>query len=172
MSYLKSTPSNLSNCKSYQKKQKCVNVGSKMLYLVLFDQKCLIRVFLGSNLKTILSYLKSAPSNLSNCKISQRNKMPKFGTKKSIFGYFWPRMPYLGIFGLEFLKDYCQTSTQHPWICQIAKHREVMKRNKFGTKSALLRYFPAKIFKNFCYIWNPCFRISVIAKSCEETKNA
>ena len=31
-------------------------------------------VFLDWNLKTILSYLKSAPSNLSNCKTLRKNK--------------------------------------------------------------------------------------------------
>ena len=35
----------------------------------IWDHKCLIWVALGWNMKTILSYLKSAPSNLSNYKI-------------------------------------------------------------------------------------------------------
>ena len=34
------------------------------------DQKCLIWVFLGWNLKAILSYFKSTLSNLFSCKIS------------------------------------------------------------------------------------------------------
>ena len=50
--------------------------------------------------KKLLSYLKSAPLNLSNCKVSRNNaKMPEFGTK----------MPYLGIFGQEFSKNYCHS---------------------------------------------------------------
>ena len=40
----------------------------------LWNQKYLIWVFLGKNLKKLLSYLKLAPSNLSNCKILQKNK--------------------------------------------------------------------------------------------------
>ena len=40
----------------------------------IYDQKCLIWVFLGWNLKTILSYLKSAAWNLSNCKILWNNE--------------------------------------------------------------------------------------------------
>ena len=68
---------------SLVQKQKSLNLVPKMPY---FD-------FLGWNLKIILSYLKSAPSNLSNCKISRKNKMLKFGTKNV----------YLRIFGLEFL---------------------------------------------------------------------
>ena len=50
-------------------------------------------VFLGQNFEKLLSYLKSAPSNLSNCRISQKKpKMPKFGTKNVLFGYFWGRI--------------------------------------------------------------------------------
>ena len=40
-------------------------------------------------LKKLLSYFKSAHSNLSNCKILQKNKMPKFETKNALFRYFW-----------------------------------------------------------------------------------
>ena len=42
----------------------------------------------------LLSYLKSALSNLSNCKISRkkRSKMSKFGTKNALFEYFWDRI--------------------------------------------------------------------------------
>ena len=39
-------------------------------------------------LKELLLYLKSAPSNFSNCKTSQIAKTPKFGTKNALFGYF------------------------------------------------------------------------------------
>ena len=40
-----------------------------------------------------MSYLKLAPSNSLNCKIWQtKTKMPKLG----------PKMPYWGIFGLQF----------------------------------------------------------------------
>ena len=45
----------------------------------IFDQKRLICVVLGWNLKTTLLYLKSALST----------KMLRFGTKKALFGYFW-----------------------------------------------------------------------------------
>ena len=39
-------------------------------------------------------------------KFSEETKMPKFRTKNAIFANFWPKVPYLGIFGLEFLKNY------------------------------------------------------------------
>ena len=44
--------------------------------------------------------------------------MPKFGTKNALFGYFWPKMLYLGNFGQEFKKKYCHIWNQHPQICQ------------------------------------------------------
>ena len=49
-------------------------------------------VFLDWSLKRILSYLKSAPSNLSNCKILRKNKMPKFGEKNALSVHFWARI--------------------------------------------------------------------------------
>ena len=39
--------------------------------------------------KKLLSYLKSAPSNFSNCKFGEKTKMSKFGIKNVWFGYFW-----------------------------------------------------------------------------------
>ena len=53
LSYLKSAPSNLSNCKisrkiqNFEKRQKCLSLGPKMPYLNIFDQKCRIWIFLG-----------------------------------------------------------------------------------------------------------------------------
>ena len=60
----KSAPSSLPNC----------NILWKNENGQIWDQKCLIWVFLGYNLKTILSYLKSASSNLSNWKVSWNNE--------------------------------------------------------------------------------------------------
>ena len=96
--------------------------------------------------------------------------MPYFGTKNALFGYFWPRMPYLSIFRQEFWKHYCQIWNQHPWICLISKYREIIKMLKLRTKSALFGYFQARILKIFCHIWNQHIRISGTANFCEETK--
>ena len=41
---------------------------------------------------------------------------------------------------------------------------------KFATKSPLFGDFLARIFKNYCHIWNQHLRISVIAKFWEEKK--
>ena len=54
--------------------------------------------YFWARIKKKLSYLKSTLSNLCNCKILQQRK------KKQNLG---PKMPYLGIFELEFLKNYC-----------------------------------------------------------------
>ena len=52
-----------------------------------------------------------------------------------------PKMPYLGIFGLEVLKNYCQIWNQHPWIYLTAKFCEKIKMSKFGTTNAYLGIF-------------------------------
>ena len=41
---------------------------------------------------------------------------------------------------------------------------------KFGTKNALFAYFWAKIFKNYCHIWNQHPQICLLAKFSEKTK--
>ena len=79
-------------------------------------------------------------------------------------------MPYLNIFGLEFKKNYCHISNQHPQICQIAKFCEETKLPKFGTKNALFRYFWDRILKNCCHILNQHPQICLLVKSWEKTK--
>ena len=47
---------------NFTKKQKCLNLGRKIPYLGIFDQKCLIWVFLGKNYKrTIVIFEISNP---------------------------------------------------------------------------------------------------------------
>ena len=52
-----------------------------------------------------------------------------------------PKMPYLGIFGLEFSENYCHISNQHRRIYLIAKFRGKMKIPKFGTKNVFFGSF-------------------------------
>ena len=102
---------------SLVQKSSSLNLGPKMR----------VRVLLGWNLKIILSYLKSAPWNLSDCKISwKKTKMLKLGTKNALFGYFWT-----GIW-----KKHCHISNQRPWICLVAKFSAKIIIFKFGTKNA------------------------------------
>ena len=58
-----------------------------------------VRLFLGWNLKIILSYLKSALLNLTkfNAKFREKIKTPKFQTKNGLFEHFWARI----------FKNYC-----------------------------------------------------------------
>ena len=118
--YLKSAPSNLSNCKILRKKQKYLNLKPKMLIWVSLD--CHVR--------TVLSYLKSAPSNLSNWKIL-RKKKSLIWAKNALFGYFWAKI----------WKVYCHTWNLDPRTCLIAKYYEIIKMPKFGTKECLICVF-------------------------------
>ena len=117
-----------------------------------------------------MSYLKSAPSNLSICKIWQKTKMPKFGTKNALFGYFWARI----------LKNYCHIWNQHLRISVIAKFCEETKMPKFGTKNDLLGIFDQEcviwvflgknVLKDYCHIWNQHPQICLFAKFHEKEK--
>ena len=60
--------------------------------------------------------------------------MPKFGTKNTLFRYFWVRI----------LKNYCHIWNQHLRICLTAKFCEETKMSKFGTKNAISGYFLTK----------------------------
>ena len=108
-------------------------------------------------MKKLLSYLKPAPSNLANWEISQKkNKLSTFGTKNTLFGYFWA------------WKNDCHIQNQHPQICLIGNFHK--KKSKFGTKDALFGYFWARVFTNYCHIWNQHPRISLMAKFCKKAK--
>ena len=50
--------------------------------------------FFRLTFKKLLTYLKPEPTNLSNCKISKKTKQKYLNSG--------PKMPYLGIFRLEF----------------------------------------------------------------------
>ena len=63
-------------------------------------QKCLIYIFFRWNLKTILWNLKSATSNLSNCKLLQKNKNASVSDQKCLIWVFlgenfWKPLSYL-----------------------------------------------------------------------------
>ena len=126
----------------------------------MWVQKCQILVFWGWNFRTLLSYLKSASSNLSSCKIMSKKNALKFGTENAWFGYCWTGS----------WKIYCHIWNQHPRICLLGKFREKMKMPKFGTKNALFEYFWAGIWKLYCHTWNQQARVCLIAKFCEKTK--
>ena len=64
-----------------------------MLDLGVFDQKCLIWVFLGHNFKrTIVIFEISNPCLCLIAEYCEIVKMPKFATKSALFGCFWARI--------------------------------------------------------------------------------
>ena len=99
------------------------NLGLKMPFLSIFDQKCLIWVFLGKNLKKTIvifeiSTLKFHPKILDLCisglefenkivilEISTLKfvKLQNFLKKEKNLN-LGPKIRYLGIFGLDFKK--------------------------------------------------------------------
>ena len=104
-------------------------------------------------------------------KFCEETKIPKFGTKNALLEYFWPKMPYLGIFGQELKKkNYCHIWNQHPQICLFAKFHEKTKMPKFGTKKVWFMYFWAGIWKQYCHISNQHPRICLIGKFREKAK--
>ena len=111
-----------------------------------------------------MSYLKSASSNVSDCKISQKNpKMSKFGTENVLFGYFGP----------DFSKNYCHIRNQP--ASNLSNMRILPKKkemSKFGTKNTLFGSFWARIFKIFCHIWNQHPRICLNTTFCKKAKKA
>ena len=105
---------------------------------------------------------------MSNCKILLK-KMPNFGTKNALFGYFCTRV----------FKNYCYIWNQYLRICLIAKFCEETKMPKSGTKNALLVYFWQKMpyfsllvqdfLKYNSHIWNQHPQICLFAKFHEKT---
>ena len=73
-------------------------------------------------------YLKSASSNLFTCKVSSKNK------KTLNLG---PKIPYLGIFVLQFNKSYYEIFNQNPWICEIIEFHPKQNKKKLASKNTL-----------------------------------
>ena len=108
-----------------------------------------------------MSYLKPAPSNLSNCKILMKTKCLNLG----------PKMPYLGIFRQKFKTNMIIFEISTLEFDFSGKFREKSKMPKFETKSALFGYFfLAGTWKQKCHIWNQYHRISLIAKFRKKAK--
>ena len=98
------------------------------------------------HLKAILSNLKSAPSsvsksahsNLSNCKILRKNKNAKIWDQNALFGYFWPKMPYLDIFGIEVSKNLFWYLKSAP--SNLPNKRSLTHTVNFGIGSTFSKY--------------------------------
>ena len=112
-------------------------------------------------------YLKSAPSNLSSWKNFRKKKKGKIWGPKSLI---LPKMPYFGIFGLEFKKKKLSYLKSVPSEMSICKFGKKIKLLKCRTKNAWFRYFGTGIWKHYSNIWNPLPLICGIAKFCTKAK--
>ena len=131
-----STPK-FASFRNFKNKQKCLNFAPKMPYWVFLTKNTVFRYLWIRIKKKLLSYLKSAPSNLSNYKIS------RFRTKNALLRYFltisW--------------KNYCHIWNEHLRICLISKFCKETKMPKFGTKNAI-----------FCYFWLKMHYLSIFGQ--------
>ena len=77
----------------------------KNISISICNKFCLISVFFSRNLKSICYVSNQPPQILVNAKFHEKIKLSKLKTKIDLFGYFWPKMSYLPLFGLEFEKN-------------------------------------------------------------------
>ena len=104
-------------------------------------------MFLGWNLKTILPYFKSAPWNLSNCKILEQEYL-----------YLGPEIPDLVILKLEFenkIGIFEISTLEFVYIQNLAKKQRCLN---FRPKMPYLGVFDKK-----CPIW------AFLRKNCKST---
>ena len=150
----------------------------------IFDQECLIWVFLGENFKKDYCHIwNQLPQICLFAKLHGKKKCLNLGPKMPKLRIFeldfensvvifeictpeffelqnfaekrkylnlWPKMPYFCVFGLNF----CDIWNRHPQTCLIAKFFEKTKLLKFGTKNTLFGYFWARILKNYYHFCN------------------
>ena len=150
-----------------------------MPYLGFLTKNAFFFPFLGGIMKNIWPYLKSAPSNLSNCKIWRKNKFRKFQKKNALFGYFSTKMSYLRIFVTKLSKYYCHIWNQHREICLFARIHEKTKIPKLETENTLFVHFWGRIVKKLSlylnsapqnlYIWTISWKKTKMSKF--ETQN-
>ena len=105
----------------------------------MWDQKCLIWVFLVKNFrKTIVIFEISTLGLVWLQNFVKKQKCLNLG----------PKMQFFGIFGLEFKKNYCHIWNRHPQVCLFAKFHGKTKMPKFGTKNAWFGYFGLEFENN------------------------
>ena len=113
--------------------------GTKNVLLGIYDQECLIWVFLGYKFKKLLWHLRSAPWNLSNCKILWKTKNAQIWDQKYLIWVF------LG-WNFKKLLSCLKSAPSNLSNCKIL-HKKKKKLPKFGTKNALFGHFRVRILK-------------------------
>ena len=119
--------------------------------------------FFDWNLKILLSYLKSVPLNLPDCKIPYQNKILKSGNQNALFGYFWT-----GIW-----KGYCHIWNQHFWHQRSfikATFCAKLKILKSKTKNSYLDVESSNFQKQLSYLKWASSNLSYY-KACCKNKN-
>ena len=140
--------------RKFRKTTKMPKFGTKNAFFEYFCRRILEKLLLP---------LKPAPSTLSKCKISLKNENAYIWDQKRLSRYFWASI----------LKSYCHIWNQHRQNSLTAKFPKKMKMPKFGTKSALLRYFWAKMFlKLLSYLKSVPSNLSNCKISKNKNKNA
>ena len=92
---------------NFAKKQKCINLGPKMPFLGIFDQKCLICLFLGKNFQKAIVKFEIRILNLSKCKIWRKSKNTYIWDHKSLIWVFLTKNALLLCFWARILIKYC-----------------------------------------------------------------
>ena len=157
-------------------KQKYANLGSKILYLDIFDQKCFIWVCFGENFKNTIvifeirilkfGYFQSSSKSSwfwyfwagiwkQYCLIAKfvaKNKNPKFDTKNALFGFFFTKnaffFPFLGGI-MKNIWPYLKSAPSNLSNCKIWRKN---KFRKFQKKMLYLGIFQRKCL--ICvYLW-------------------
>ena len=130
-----------------------------MSYVSICDQKRQIWVLLGQNfLKNLLSYFKSAPLNLPNCKILSNNANAEIWDQNFLILVFFGKIfqKTIVIFEISTLKRvYLQTFTIK------------VKYLNLGPNASDLRVFGMEFEKNMSYLKSTPSNF-LIAKFCEE----
>ena len=120
---------------NFVKKESCLNLGPKMSYLSIFDQKRLILVFLGKNLKKGIVIFEICTLKfvyLQN--FTRKQKCQNLGRKITDLGIFDQKGHIWVFLVYNFKKTAVIFEISNPWIWLIAKCCERMKMPKFGTK--------------------------------------
>ena len=94
-------------CKILRKNKKCLNLEPKMPYWVFLTKNAQFGCFGAKILKKLLSYLQSAPSNLSNCKISRKNKNAQISDQECLIWVFLTKNALFGYSRARILRSYC-----------------------------------------------------------------
>ena len=81
-----------------------------------------------------------------------------------------PKIPYLGIFWLQFNKSYYQIFNQHPQIFENIKFHPKQKNYSWDQKG-FIWVFWAAVLKNYCHIWNQHPPFCLIAKFGAKNEN-